>query len=160
MISDSCVTLFEKQQVLTKAELESRLEIYLETYSKQINIEAGVMVEMAKRLIAPAATRYMQEILDSVTAQKSLGIFAPGQEKLIKKLSLLINAVLGKSDELEIEITKALELENSVNEQAKVYRNFVVPAMEALREVGDALEKITDKSYWPYPSYEDMLFRL
>ncbi|MCK5155658.1 MAG: glutamine synthetase III [Spirochaetales bacterium] len=160
LISDSCVTLFEKQQVLTKAELESRLEIYLETYSKQINIEAGVMVEMAKRLIAPAATRYMQEILDSVTAQKSLGIFAPGQEKLIKKLSLLINAVLGKSDELEIEITKALELENSVNEQAKVYRNFVVPAMEALREVGDALEKITDKSYWPYPSYEDMLFRL
>ncbi len=160
LISDSCVTLFEKQQVLTKAELESRLEIYLETYSKQINIEAGVMVEMAKRLIAPAATRYMQEILDSVTAQKSLGIFAPGQEKLIKKLSLLINAVLGKSDELEIEITKALELENSVNEQAKVYRNFVVPAMEVLREVGDALEKITDKSYWPYPSYEDMLFRL
>jgi len=160
MVSDLCVSLFQKQQVFTKAELESRLEIYLETYSKQINIEAGVMVEMAKRLIAPAATRYMQEILDSVIAQKSLGITASAQENLIKELSLRINAVLDKTNDLEDVILKALALENDVDEQAKTYRKLVVPAMEELRDEGDALEKITDKSYWPYPSYEDMLFRL
>ena len=160
MVSDLCITLFEKQQVLTKAELESRFEIYLETYSKQINIEAGVMVEMAKRLITPAATRYMQEVLDSVTAQKSLGIIASEQENLIKELSLRINAVLEKSNELENVILEALALEDNINEQAQAYRKLVVPAMEVLRVEGDALEKITDKSYWPYPSYEDMLFRL
>jgi len=154
------VNLFEKQKVFTRAELESRLEIYLETYSKQINIEAGVMVEMAKRLIAPAATRYLQEVLNSISSQKELGFKTPGQEKVAKELSLHINKLFKKSDILEEEIGKALGLEHDVIAQATAYRNNVVPAMAKLRIEGDSLEKITDKSYWPYPSYEDMLFRL
>jgi len=68
--------------------------------------------------------------------------------------------VLEKSNELENVILEALALEDNINEQAQAYRKLVVPAMEVLRVEGDALEKITDKSYWPYPSYEDMLFRL
>jgi glutamine synthetase len=160
MVSDTCVNLFEKQKVFTRAELESRLEIYLETYSKQINIEAGVMVEMAKRLIAPAATRYLQEVLNSISSQKELGFKTPGQEKVAKELSLHINKLFKKSDILEEEIGKALGLEHDVIAQATAYRNNVVPAMAKLRIEGDSLEKITDKSYWPYPSYEDMLFRL
>ncbi len=160
MVSDTCVNLFEKQKVFTRAELESRLEIYLETYSKQINIEAGVMVEMAKRLIAPATTRYLQEVLNSISSQKESGFKTPGQEKLAKELSFHINKLFKKSDLLEEEIGKALELEHDVIAQATAYRNNVVPAMAKLRMEGDSLEKITDKSCWPYPSYEDMLFRL
>lgn len=160
LVSDECVALFEKQKVFTKAELESRLEIYLETYSKQINIEAGVMVEMAKRLIAPSSTRYLQEVLNSMSSQKEFGIASPSQDKLAKKLSALINNLLDKADALEEVIESALGMEEDIAAQAEAYRNLVVPAMAALREEGDSLEKITDKSFWPYPSYEDMLFRL
>ena len=160
MVDPACIHIFEKHGVLSKAELESRLEIYLETYSKQINIEAGVMVEMARRLVAPAATRYMQEICDSVAAQSTLGLKPAAQIDLIKKLSANINDLLSSADTLSDEIGKALGTEGDVEAQAKVFRNSVVPAMATVRSFADALERLTDKAYWPYPSYEDLLFRL
>ncbi len=158
--NEEFIKVFEKHKVLSKAELESREEIYLETYSKQINIEAGVMVEMAKRLIVPASTRYMQEIIESVTSQVALGLDPAAQKDMIVQLSQNINATIVAADKLAEVMNTAHELEEDVPAQADSYYEKVVPAMEELRTYGDALEKITDKAYWPYPSYEDMLFRL
>ncbi len=160
MLDEECVDLFANQKVLSKEELESRLEIYLETYSKQVNIEAGVMFEMAKRLVAPAVNRYLQEIITSVKELKKLGVESPEQMKLIRTITQLMNDLLSRADELSDRITEALAIGEDVLAQAKAYRGQVVPAMAALREKADALEKCTDKNHWPYPSYEDMLFRL
>lgn len=159
MTDEEYVKIFEAHKVFTEAELESRLEIYLETYSKQINIEAGVMVEMAKRMIVPASTRYMQEIIDSVLRQKDLGLEPKAQIAEITKLSAAINSAIEAADALSEKMAAALDAADT-EEQAILYRNEVVPAMASLREYGDTLEKLTDKAYWPYPSYEDMLFRL
>ena len=160
LTDDEYVKMFDKLGVYSPAEIESRLEINLETYSKQINIEAGVMVEMAKRLIVPATTRYLQEIIDSIAGQTAMGLDPAAQKALCAKISENINATIVAADKLEVEMNAALALEESVSAQADTYYEKVVPAMAELRVYGDALEKLTDKAYWPYPSYEDMLFRL
>ncbi len=158
--NEKYIALFRKHNIFTPAELESRLEIYLETYSKQINIEAGVMVEMAKRMIVPASTRYMRKIMETVKAQKEIGLEPVEQTELVRELSKNIEKTLSSTKKLEEHIAAALALDGNTLAQAEAYRNTVVPAMAELRIYGDALEKITDKAYWPYPSYEDMLFRL
>lgn len=160
MLRDEFVAVFEKHKVFTKAELESRLEIYLETYSKQINIEAGVMVEMANRLIGPTVMRYLSEICESIKAQKELGLTTSALSSVANTISTELDALFIAASKLSDEIAVALNLEHDVLAQAQAYRNKVVPAMAELRVHGDNLEKITDKEYWPYPSYEDLLFRL
>ncbi|MDA3833679.1 MAG: glutamine synthetase III [Spirochaetales bacterium] len=154
------VELFSKHKIFSPLELLSRQDIYLETYSKQIHIEASIMVEMAKCMIVPASTRYLQEVIDSVKSQKELGISADQQMSLIQSLSAAVNSTLSNVSVLEQLIQKAFTTEENILEQAKLYREEVVPAMAKLRTYGDELEKMTDKAYWPYPSYEDMLFRL
>ncbi len=162
LTKDYTVKLFEDNKVLSKAELEARLEINLGTYSKQINIEAGVMVEMAERLIFPASAKYATDISKSIYSIKNAvsSVSTEYQEKLVKKLNENMEGLLKASEKVTREMNKALEHENDLVAQAKVYRNNVLKAMGELRVYGDTLEKITDKRLWPYPSYEDMLFTL
>jgi len=162
LIKDYSVKLFEDNKVLSKAELEARYEIHLETYSKQINIEAGVMVEMAERLIFPTSSKYASKVVKSIAAIKGVApsVSLAPQEELVAKLGENLSGLLQSSAKVTAEMNKALELEEDLLVQAKAYREKVIPAMDKLRTFGDALEKMTDKEMWPYPSYEDMLFTL
>ena len=76
------------------------------------------------------------------------------------KLGENLSGLLEASAKVTIEMNAAFDLEEDLLTQAKAYREKVIPAMAELRIFGDALEKITDKELWPYPSYEDMLFTL
>ena len=162
MVKDYSVKLFENHKVFSKEELEARLEINLETYSKQINIEAGVMVEMAERLIFPAASRYAEQVSKSIAAIKSTApsVSTKAQEELVARLGENLNNLLKSSAVVTKGMNDALKMEDDILAQAKAYREKVIPAMAELRSYGDALEKSTDKSMWPYPSYEDLLFTL
>ncbi|MDC7233829.1 MAG: glutamine synthetase III [Spirochaetales bacterium] len=160
--SAQSVELFSKYDVLSKEELESRVDIYLENYSKQINIEAGVALEMATRLIFPVVSAYATSVADGITSIKSVLPKADtaAQEALLAALGEKMECLLKVSTVLGKEIDAALELEEDLMAQATAYREKVIPAMDDLRECADALEKMTDKDAWPYPSYEDMLFNL
>jgi glutamine synthetase len=160
--SKESVELFGKYNVLSKEELESRVDIYLENYSKQINIEAGVALEMATRLIFPVVNEYATSVADGISAIKSILPKAStgAQEALLENLGSKMECLLKTSDILDEKIEAALELEEDILAQATAYREQVIPAMDDLRKYADALEKITDKQAWPYPSYEDMLFNL
>ncbi|MBI9098407.1 MAG: glutamine synthetase III [Spirochaetaceae bacterium] len=162
LIKDYSVKLFENNKVLSKAELEARYDIHLETYSKQINIEAGVMVEMAERMIFPTSSKYASKVAKSIAAIKDLApsVALKPQEELVANLGKNLSGLLTASAKVTKEMNEALELEEDLLKQAKAYREKVIPAMDELRTYGDALEKITDKDLWPYPSYEDMLFTL
>ncbi|MDA3810566.1 MAG: glutamine synthetase III [Spirochaetaceae bacterium] len=162
LIKDYSVKLFEDNKVLSKAELVARYEIHLETYSKQINIEAGVMVEMAERMIFPASSKYAAKVVKSIAAIKSIApsVSLAPQEELVAKLGENLSGLLKASKKVIKEMEIAIELEEDLLAQAKAYREKVLPAMAELRTFGDALEKATDKDMWPYPSYEDMLFTL
>ena len=159
-LEEDSLELFEKHKVLSRAEMESRVIIYLETYSKNINIEAGVMGEMAQRLIYPAVSRYAREVSDSIAGFEAAGIHCENQKELLAGIGSKLEQLLAAAAHLRERMEKALEMEDDVKKQAFAYRNEVIPAMDRLRDFGDDLEKLTDKRLWPYPSYEDLLFTL
>ena len=155
------VELFVKHGVFSKEELESRVEIYLEAYSMQINVEAKIMVEMAEKQIYPVASKYGKALSETILkAREAVASFNTGAyEKTLMKLSDNINCMMDKAEELKALIAKAADEEN-VEKCASIFRNEVFIKMGELREYGDALEVIIPKNEWPFPSYEDLLFRL
>jgi glutamine synthetase len=154
------VELFGKHRVFSSVELHSRQEIYLETYAKQIAIEAGVMIEMAGKMVYPAVNRYLGQLLSTLEAQQRLGLGHERQAMLATALSDKLELLLEGIELLSDLSRKASGMAGNPLSQASFHRSHVVPAMGRLRSVVDSLEELTDKAFWPYPSYEDMLFRL
>jgi glutamine synthetase len=153
------VALFESHKVLTKEELESRYHIYLEKYSKQINIEAGVVIEMARRQIFPAVSAYAAELARDASALAAIHAVSAPQEKRAKKIAELSNDLYEETGRLETALGEAQDIEEAFA-QAKAYFEKVRPAMEAVRAKGDALEKLVSKNAWPFPGFEELLFKL
>ena len=153
------VGLFESHKVLSKAELESRYHIYLEKYSKQINIEAGVMIDMVRRSIFPAATAFAGALARESASLAAIGAVSAPQEKRAKRIAELTSEINEEAEKLEKVLGEAQETEDALS-QAKVYREKVTAQMSALRSRVDAVEKLVAKDAWPIPTYEDLLFRL
>jgi glutamine synthetase len=74
MVSETSIALFERQKVFTREEVVSREELYLDTFSKQVNIEASVMLEMIRKSIIPAVTKDIRQSAVSLSAQKAQGL--------------------------------------------------------------------------------------
>jgi glutamine synthetase len=153
------VSLFEAHKVLTKEELESRYHIYLEKYSKLINIEAGVMIDIARRQIFPAATAYGGALARDAASLAAIGAVSVPQEKRAKRIAELSAELYDETAKLETVLTEAQGTEEAFA-QAKAYFEKVRPLMESLRTRGDALEKLVSKEAWPFPGYEELLFKL
>ncbi|CVI72527.1 Glutamine synthetase [Clostridiales bacterium CHKCI001] len=161
LVTDKAVALYEKFGIYTRAELESRAEIQYETYAKVRNIEARTMIDMAGKQIIPAVIKAIQGLADSM---KSVSSICPEadvsvQKELLIQTSALLAETKGALEELKVQTEQALQIEN-VEEQARTYHDYVLPAMEALRKPVDELEMIVDKSMWPMPSYGDLLFEV
>ncbi len=154
------INLFAKHKVLSKDEIESRITIYLETYSKQINIEAGVMKDMADRQIFPTVAKFAASLASAVAGMESMDAACRNQKDYLKHLNENIEGLLSSSQELGKAMKDAQSFEDDVKKQALTYHKEVIPAMAKLRKYGDELERLTDKSIWPYPSYEDLLFKM
>src|SRR4051795_12759996 len=140
LLKPDVVKAFEKYSVLNERELRARYDVAVEQYNKPVNIEAQLMVLMANRYILPAAIRYQGEVAESVAAVKAAGAVAKEARRTLDQLVKL-------TDEAKIRVDKLQELlEHESNgepeKHAKYFRDKVVPAMNALREVGDQLEGI------------------
>ncbi len=153
------IDLFVKHNICTEAELRARYEIDLEAYSKQLNIEALTMIDMARKDILPAVTAFVREQVEAALAKKALSAAIPveAEEKLAASLSEKQVRFARLIEELAAETEKAAATKEPL-EQAFAYRNHVFPKMEELRTVGDSMESLTAAEYWPYPSYTDLLF--
>lgn len=159
LTTEKSVRMFERFNVFTRAELESRAEIKYENYSKAINIEARTMIDMASKQIIPAVIRYTKSLADTVVAVKEAGADMSVQSGLLKEVSALLADTKKALDALIIAADKAARMEEG-KEQAEYYHSDVVPAMAALRTPVDALEMIVDKEAWPMPSYGDLIFEV
>ncbi|MDR1900128.1 MAG: glutamine synthetase III [Treponema sp.] len=153
------ITLFETHKVFTKEESKSRYDIYLEKYSKQINIEAGVTIDLARRYIFPAATSYAGSLASDGASLAAIGATNAPQAKRAKRIAELCVELYDETAKLESALTEAQGIEDAFA-QAKSYFEKVRPAMDAVRGRGDALEKLVSKEAWPLPGYEEMLFKL
>ena len=145
LISDETVALFEGHNVLTRRELESRHEVFLEQYVTKLNIEAETAASIARTMLLPAAARHLALLLEA-----QLGELAGETSDLIAEFTEAIkrlesaNLAENQPDELE--------------EHAEFMRDNVVPAMAAMREYADRLEKVVADDLWPLPKYSEILF--
>ncbi len=151
------VELLKRHNVLSKHELHARTEILLENYSKTLNIEANVTLNIAKRQILPACIQYTAELASSVNGMAAAGITPAVQKRELEKTNSLIEDLSSAIIALEKAVGKAKATEK-VLAKAKCYRDDVVLAMLEVRKAADTLEMIVDADLWPLPSYAEMLF--
>jgi glutamine synthetase len=158
-IKPESVAIFTKHKVFSEEEMHARLEIVLEKYSKQINIEAGCAYEMAAREILPVCAAYAAELSGQAEAIASAGGKKDGIQKRVVQIAALVEDAFVKAEVLASARLEAKGIAGALA-QAQAYRDRVFPAIEALREPIDKLEKLMPKEYWPMPTYEELLFRL
>ena len=153
LTSKEVVEIFEKLNVLSKRELHSREEIYIEQYSRSINVESNLVIEMARTIIYPAVVRYQTQLANAATSAKAAGV--EPDISTLKKVTALGKDLLGATAELE-----SLKAKDSGHglKKAKFDCEQILPAMLKVREAADALESIVADDLWPLPTYQEMLF--
>lgn len=159
LTTEKAVALFERFNIFTRVELESREEIIYETYAKVINIEASTMRDIACKQLIPAVVKYITRLAQSIATVKSACPEAEvtAQSELLVKVSSLLTQMKKAVDELKAAQDASMALGNGKN-IAFAYYNYVMPAMEALRMPADELEMLVDRDLWPLPTYGDLLF--
>jgi len=158
MANEDATRLFSKYKVLSKEELHSRYEIYLEKYAKDINIEAQASIQMVRRQYLPTVIAFTKELAQTVGSLKSISAPASVQKQLLTRVSELLDTASNKVADLET-VTKKAQGVHEAKARAVAYRDKVVPAMNELRQDIDTLETILPSSVWPVPTYADMLFK-
>jgi glutamine synthetase len=147
LIADDVEEVFSNYGVLSPRELQSRYEVFLEQYVTKLNIEAETAASIARTMIVPAAARY-------------IAVLAGAQ---LPELAKEIEEVLGRT----VDALRGLEAANLEENQpngddilkhAEYIRDTVIPAMSAVREGADELERLVADDLWPLPKYSEILF--
>ena len=161
IVSEKAIKLYEDFNVFTKAELEARLEIEYEAYSKAINIEAKTMLNMAGKSLLPAIMKYSGDLAKSIKAVRDLDLDVEPEEetKILEKIVKLHNLARKSFHKLDEEVRKVSAIAD-IEEKAFAYHRQIVPIMKDLRDFVDELEMLVDKEYWPMPSYGDLIFEI
>jgi glutamine synthetase len=155
-VDEKNAAIFEKYGVLSHRELESRFEIYVEQYFMTINIEGETAQHMAQTMILPAAARYLNELLTTAERADELGLKLGGVLSTAARVNELVDRLV---DAVAVLAEQNQELGgDDVLSKAEHMRANIVPAMTAVRDVVDRLERIVPDDLWPVPTYRDMLF--
>ncbi len=159
LISEKSVKIYEKHSVLSKEELHSRYEIYLENYSKTVNIEALTMLEISKRQILPASLAFAGQVASTIASLKNVASKVKYAEDLLSKLTTAIDSFGKNIEALEFALNKVNHGDDALK-HAQYYRDVVFVAMAKLRVDGDILETLVDADIWQMPTYADLLFNI
>ena len=158
-IADKNIELFTKYGIFTKEEIESRYEIWLEAYSKIVNIESNTMVEMVQKDFLPSVFEYIDKLAAAAISKKSViaDISTDAEGKLIKELSDLAGDITKGLETLKADTATALAIEDPLA-NAKAYQSIVLSDMESLRKSVDTAETLIPDALLPYPTYDKLLF--
>jgi glutamine synthetase len=157
------LALFESLSILNHREQEARYEIYLETYTKKIQIESRIIADMVNNQILPAAIAYQKTIVDNVQGLKNILTAADFkksaeiQVNLLKEIGERISIIKQLADDMREERKKANNLD-SAKKQAYAYCDKVKPYFDQIRYHVDKLEYLVDDALWPLPKYREMLY--
>ena len=154
LLDKDVINLFGKYKVLSKREVESRYDIYLEQYIKAVTVEANLVVEIAKTLIYPAATRYAGDLAATAENLEDMGI--EFDRTLLDGVITHTNGLLATTTKLEGLLGH--HAKGGLLGEAKHFNSEVLPAMLEVRKHADALEGIVADDMWPLPTYQEMLF--
>jgi len=159
LVTDKAERILVKYGVLSKEELHSRYELFVEQYSKVINIEANTAIRMVSTLFMPAAVKYASTLASSITSVKAAGGSTESLEATLKTLSGLMDAADKKLKKVIEAREKASNIADAVK-KAEAYRDYVFTAYTSLRDEIDMIETIVPSEMWPVPTYADLLFKL
>ena len=151
------VRLFIGQGIYNENEINARYIIAQEHYAKVVNIEALTCLDMVNKDYLPALSKYSKVLVDTLVAKKELGLNVDYEYSVSKIISDGIYKIFDIKTKLE-ESLKEAQKEEGLEEKSMAYMEKVLPKMADLREAVDSLESYVDASYWPVPSYGDLLF--
>jgi glutamine synthetase len=149
LISDQTVAAFEGYDVLSRRELEARYEVIIEQYVTTINIEGETAAALAKTELLPAAVRYLAEL--------NAAGGGTGVKTVHDTVSGLVDRFVAAIAELDKANAGHPEKQDDLD-HARYVQTAVIPAMTAVREVADELEKVVPDTLWPLPKYSEVLF--
>ena len=153
------IRLFETHKVLSESELRSRRDIGLDSYAKIIAIEANTMIMMARRQILPAVLRFTGDMAAASRSIRDIGVDCASGPELVSSLSSTADQLSLDLQTLE-SVIRARPAGDDPLEAARYMHDTVLPAMADLRKSADLLETLTDRSYWPFPTYDELLFSI
>ena len=159
LLSEKNIRLFTENRVFSETEMRSRFEIMMENYCKVVNIEVLTMVEMVRKQIIPAVSRYTQQLAQTAAAKRAVlkTVDLSVEVDLIERLSALNSQAYIKVQTLD-KLADDLKHLDTFEAQAYSYRDDVIPAMEDLRTIVDEMETLTAEDAWPVPAYGELLF--
>ena len=149
------VELFEKHGIYTEAEINARAAIHIRNYTTVISIEANTMVDMIRHSILPAVSAYSAELCRRVTEKTRCGMPCRYEQSTARKISELTDALQTTCETLAANVT---EVPEDPDEAMTYSRDVTLSNMKKARALSDQLETLTDKDYWPFPVYSDLLF--
>ena len=147
--------LFRKYGVLNRSEYDSRIHIAIEKYVKQLGIEAETMVSMAKSQILPAALEHQRRVAEAAAATKAAGVDSSDSVQALREFVDLVTQFRART--AEVERLAGHHEADPARHAAQIARELK-PAMNRLRETGDALEALVAADLWPLPYYRTLLF--
>ena len=157
--------LFTRHGVYTPVEVGSREEILLEEYAKTLRIEALTMLDMLRKLILPACTKFSRDLAEGVALKKQIGV---DEVEMVRKVTDKTAALSAAQDVLAHKVEAAKDVLTEAfavapggvgaRKLSRYYRDEVLPAMKEARKLADELENLVSKEYWPFPTYSDILF--
>ena len=158
LLDEKNIRMLTSMKVYTETELKSRYEILLENYCKTVLIEARTMEDMAMKLIIPAVEGYAADLAQGAAAKKDVleGLGCRFEKAMVKELSEAADSIYAASRALG-EAVKLVAQKDVLSEAAAV-RDEVIPLMEELRRQCDSAEVSTASSFWPLPSYGELMF--
>ncbi|TRT43749.1 MAG: glutamine synthetase type III [Microcystis aeruginosa Ma_QC_C_20070703_M131] len=152
--ADYIEELFTRMGVLTPVELESRFDVYAEQYLLAIEVEAKLVVSMAKTIIYPAAVRYLSELSLAIANAAAIGIEM--DKERAQTVSNLIKLLMDGVSKLSEAMAK--DDFDSIEEHMQYSAQTIRPLMDKVREYADTLEGEVADNFWPLPTYQEMLF--
>lgn len=149
------LTLLEKYGVLTRAEVESRVHVFMEKYAKELLIESEAMVLLARQVILPAALQHQTLLANAVASSGAAGVDCKNVRAALESFVALCTRF---SETLEALDEADNHHVHDPFEQARHMKSKVAPLMDELRKLGDELETRVAAHLWPLPSYRELLF--
>ena len=158
-IDEKNVALFTRHGILTRDEMAARYQIHLENYCKVMTIEGNTLLDMVRRSILPAVSKYSDDLAAALFHKQNCGLAlsVKMEENTLRKLSDLSGKLYDTCEALELAIVKAPAMDGGIK-AACYYRDEVDARRQKASSLINQLESITAAHYWPYPTYADILF--
>ena len=159
--SEDNIAMFERHGVLSRAEINSRVDIVLENYSKIIHIEALTLIEMMDRQVIPAISAYTDKLCRGLINKRSIGVKVDdtADTEIIVRLTAAGAEIYKLNADLKMAVSSA-EKRADMLERATAYHDIVLRLMNDIRKYADSAEAVVSMEDWPYPSYGELLFSI